>query len=150
MINGILNIFLNTGWKNESCLYYKGNVYWCEGYYDDKENSCHFFIRRFAGRLDKTTNTADYLLDDTGDVMNYDDSYHITGNSMDELLYRFLRAKVFEGKSFWEVEKVLIWVNDSNTFVKYDPKIDKEVVPANPNDKMSKYIDKSRDYPYLQ
>lgn len=82
--------------------------------------------------------------------MNYDDSYHIEGNSSDELLYRFLRAKVFEGKSFWEVEKVLIWVDDSNTFVKYDPKIDKEVVPADPNDKMSKYIDKSRDYPYLQ
>lgn len=55
MINGILNIFLNTGWKNESCLYYKGNVYWCEGYHkpEDQQYPYHFFVRRFAGRLHK-------------------------------------------------------------------------------------------------
>lgn len=142
MINGDLSIFLDTGWFNESCLYYKGNVYWCEGYHDpeDKQYPYHFFIRRYAGRLHREENYVEYLLDSTNDVMNYDDSYHIKGDSSDELLERFLRAKVFEGKSFWEVEKVLIWVDDCNTFVKYDPEIDKEVVPADPNDRMSKYI----------
>lgn len=73
---------------DELWFLYKGDKYFLEGWYDD-------------GRLDL------YLYKMTGDG----EKYVWKGGASQYPVEEFLNAKIWDGKSFWEVEQDLEWVD---------------------------------------
>ena len=115
MINANLSQFLDTGWFKEATLYYKGYTYWCEGvWYHNKEKTMYFFIHRYRSIIlregDKIWTSR---LVENGDVVDNEDTYfEAWGYGEDDVKEQFLKAKIFDGKSFWEVEKELAWYDE--------------------------------------
>lgn len=52
-------------------------------------------------------------MDSEGNPAGYDDSFHLEAPDVDTLREMFLKSPVFDGKTFWEVEKELAWLDDS-------------------------------------
>ena len=108
MINANLEQFLDTGWFNEATLYYNGYIYWCEGCWDNsKEKPMNFFVYRFPVKIVHEK----YYERIVTDVL-YEYVLDIWGYGETDIKEQFLKAKIFEGKSFWEVEKELAWYDE--------------------------------------
>ena len=46
------------------------------------------------------------------DVVDYSTVLDVWGDSPDDVKPIFLSAKIFDGKSFWEVEKEIAWYDE--------------------------------------
>lgn len=108
MKNANMEQFLDNGWFNEATLYYKGYVYWCEAIWEkNKEKPMHFFVYRFPAKV---------IDEDYFERIPVDKPYEymldIWGYGEDDVREEFLKAKIFDGKSFWEVEKDLAWLDE--------------------------------------
>ena len=117
MNNGDVGIFLDTGWYMESTLYYCGRVYWCEGFTDSETGLSTFFVDSWEaecldGKFYRT------YLDRAGEPQGYKKDLEIHGTDMDLLKKQFLMAPIFEGKSFWQVENDLTWVDEGEPLVR--------------------------------
>ena len=106
MINANLEQFLDTGWYNEATLYLNGYTYWCEGYWKQgKEKPMHFFVYKYKAQIvDEIYSTP---IDE-----EYETILDIWGFGEDDVKEQFLKAKIFEGKSFWEVENEIAWYDE--------------------------------------
>ena len=108
MLNADINQFLDNGWFNEATLFYKGYIYWCEGCYDSsKEKPMHFFVYKFPAKQIDSTH---FERLPSNEPFKYE--YEIFGNSVEEVKQEFLKAKIFDGKSFLEVENDLAWLDE--------------------------------------
>lgn len=110
MINANLSQFLDTGWFSEATLYYKGYTYWCEGVWDKtKEKPMHFFVYKYPSEIvnERYTRRSDEKSKD-----KYEYIFDIWGYGEDDVKEQFLKAKIFDGKSFWEVEKEIAWYDE--------------------------------------
>ena len=109
MINGNLEQFLDTGWWNaDATIFYKGFIYFLDGYFDDKD-IMHLRIMKWrAKNIDNKT--FEDILGPDGDFTD-DSEIWMEGPNEDALREKFLKAKIWEGKSFWEVEKELAWLD---------------------------------------
>ena len=117
MINANLEQFLDTGWFSESTLYYNGHTYWCEGGVYKNENNIwvmHFWVYRYKSDLYVTSDGETYSKRhiENGVVADYSTAFEIFGKTEDETREEFLKAKIFDGKSFWEVEKEIAWYDE--------------------------------------
>lgn len=106
MINGYLSQFLDTGWMNDAELYYKGKIYFTECFHDGDQ----YVVTVASWHVKKVTNT-EYDDDPTPEekdkwVIVYKDS----SPAEDEAREKFLKAPFFEGKSFWEIEPEVEWL----------------------------------------
>lgn len=116
MINGNLNDFLVSGWFSEATLYLNGYTYWCEGGYNDyndDEHRFHFWVYRYRSTLHKINDdiyTTRMIVNN--DVADYSVAFEAYGKSLDEIKPKFLSAKIFDGKTFWEVEKEIAWYDE--------------------------------------
>ena len=112
MINGNLEDFLDTGWFTEATLYYKGFVYWFEGYYKPEIDKRTCFVNRWRAKLSDDMCTSRYILND--DIVDFEKVFELkdTDLEMDQVREVVLNAPIFEGRCFWEVEKNLIWVDE--------------------------------------
>lgn len=109
MINGNLNVFLDTGWYSESTLFYHDRIYWCEGYAtDDNFTEFEFTVFSWRAVLDDAMHYRS-VTDDSNHLLDYRLVYKINGSSMDQLKEQFLLAPVFDGRTFMEAEKDLAW-----------------------------------------
>ena len=106
MINANLEQFLDTGWFSEATLYLNGYTYWCEGCWnEEREKPMHFFVYKYESVVvDKI-----YIKPKNS---NYQTVFDIYGNSEEEVKEEFLKAKIFDGKSFWEIEKEIAWYDE--------------------------------------
>ena len=115
MINGNTEDFLDTGWFMEATLYYKGYIYWFEGFSTDDGGTCTFFVDKWRGLLTDDMYFHEYHLNDNR--VDYKRVFEISGANMDTLKKAFLEAPIFEGKSFWSVESELIWVDEDTPII---------------------------------
>lgn len=112
MINANLSQFLDTGWFSEATIYYKGYTYWCEGGFDKSmNNKFHFFVYKYRAVVFDEIYTKRLIEND--DVVDYSTVLDIYGDSEQEVKEIFLNAKIWDGKSFWEVEKELAWYDEN-------------------------------------
>lgn len=106
MINGNIDVFLDTGWYSETTLFYNGFIYWLEAY-TEKESSS-FIVKKW-----KATITEDYLyheyITNDGRLVDYEIVYRDTAPSMDQLKKKFFESEVFDGKTFWKAQDKIIW-----------------------------------------
>ena len=106
MINANLEQFLDTGWFSEASLYLNGYTYWCEGCWnEEREKPMHFFVYKYESVVVDKIYTKPKN-------SNYQTVFDIYGNSEEEVKEEFLKAKIFDGKSFWEVEKEIAWYDE--------------------------------------
>ena len=115
MINANLEQFLDTGWYNEATLYLNGYTYWCEGCWDhSREKPMHFFVYKYRSVIyNENGEIWTSRLIENGDVVNYSVVYDYYGYGENDVKEQFLKAKIFDGKSFWKVEKELAWYDES-------------------------------------
>jgi len=114
MINGRTEQFLDTGWYNEATLFYSGHIYWLEGNTNfDSGISC-FHVDRWKADLSEGVYYNSKITKD-GQRVGYERIYEIEGSHMNELKKRFLEAPLFDGKSFWQVERCLVWVEEGES-----------------------------------
>jgi hypothetical protein len=116
MINANLDQFLGYMFSSEITLYYKGYTYWCEGWYEEDriENKFHFFVYRYKSDVYYTKEGEPYTKRhiENGDVVDYSTVFDIYVKNQDETKPLFLSAKIFDGKSFWEVENEIAWYDE--------------------------------------
>lgn len=112
MINGDIEQFLDTGWYCEAELYYQGHVYWCEGEYLTPTDT-HFWVYRWKAVCDDNKYYHTVLGKD-GEPEEWSVAYDIHAGNLDEVRRRFLQAPLFDGRTFWQAEHDIAWVDDSN------------------------------------
>lgn len=106
MINANLDQFLDTGWFNEATLYLNGYTYWCEGYWKQGlEKPMHFFVYKYEAEVINKIYTKPKN-------EKYKTVFDVWGYGEDDVKELFLKAKIFDGKSFWEVEKEIAWYDE--------------------------------------
>jgi hypothetical protein len=110
MINGNLDQFLDNGWFSETTLYYNGYIYWLEAQTDDIESV--FFIDRWKAQNEDNKYYHSILNNDG--TLSYDRVLEIHGSNLDLIKKQFLEATPFEGKTFWQVEKEIAWLDEGS------------------------------------
>ena len=94
MINGDLNIILDLMKRGEELVFtYKGQKYFLQGHYDFEKKTCTLYLTRWDPPLDH--------------FVWVGASVHEKYCDIDE----FCNAKIFDGKSFWEIEPEVEWVD---------------------------------------
>lgn len=109
MIDGTLRQFLDTGWWNaDATIYYHGFIHFLDSYFDE-DDTMHLRIMKWrAKNIDNRT--FEDILDKNGKWIDYEE-FEMEGPNEDALREKFLTAKIWDGRSFWEVEKELAWLD---------------------------------------
>lgn len=110
MINGKLEQFLDTGWFTEAELYLNGHVYWCEAQRDVDTGESTFIVDRWAARLEDGIYY--HSLREPDGTLQWVRVLEIKGTDLDRIKRQFLEAPIFDGKTFWQVERDIAWVDD--------------------------------------
>lgn len=116
MINGHLEQFLDTGWYSEATLYYNGYIYWCEAQYNATTNTTTFFVDKWVVENEDDTYYHS-ILEEDGSV-KWERVYEIIEKDLELIKKYFLEANIFDGKSFWQVEKQLAWLEEGTPILK--------------------------------
>ena len=115
MINGNLDQFLDTGWYSECTLYLDGYIYWCEDQYDS-ENSLHkFFVDKWCAR-NEDNKYYHSILNSDGEP-DWNRIYEDSDSDIDIIKKRFLEAKLFDNKTFWDVESEIAWLDEAEPII---------------------------------
>ena len=110
MINGDLDQFLDTGWFTEATLFYNGYIYWCEGLRNSETGIMDFFVNKWE--VENEDDTYYHTIIEKDGSMKWETVFEIEHKDMDFIKKQFLEAPIFDGKSFWQVEKRLAWLDD--------------------------------------
>ena len=93
MIGGNPNDFLNRVYSCQDTIFvYKRIKCWFQGYMPD-DNSVHMEVTQYEPPSDR-------------EVWSYDAA------TIDECWQAFIKASLFNGKSFWEIEQDIEWVDN--------------------------------------
>ncbi len=112
MKNGNLSQFLDTGWYTEAVLYYDGYVYWCEGVTDFDTGVFTSFVNSWRAECDGEL--YHQYVNNAGELIDYRRVFTLSGKDFDYIKGEFFKAPIFSGKSFWQVEKDLVWVEEGS------------------------------------
>lgn len=110
MINGNIKQFLDTGWFSESTLFLNGYVYWCEAQTDPDTNITKFFIDKW--RAENEGNKVYHTLLDSDGTLEWERVFEIEDTDLDKIKKKFLNATIFDGKTFWDVENKIAWLEE--------------------------------------
>lgn len=109
MINGTLEQFLDTGWWNaDATIYYHGFIHFMDSYFDP-DGTMHLRIMKWRAKNIDNEYYED-IKDENGHWIDFS-QIEMEGPNEDALRETFLKAKIWDGKSFWEVENDLAWLD---------------------------------------
>ncbi len=117
MINGNLNQFLDTGWYSEATLYYYGYTYWCEAQWNN-DGIAHFFVYKYPS-LNVNNEYSLTIIENDGSS-TYKDVFDMAYPDIDYIKKLFLEARIFDDKSFWDVESEIAWLDDEGNIFRRD------------------------------
>ena len=113
MINGDLSQLLDNGWYGEVQLFYNDHLYCCEGWRNHETSDFTFYGRKQKVKLNSDFVYYSYVTTD-GEPVDYKVIYEATDVDIDRIKRDFLKAKIFEVKSFWKVEKNIVWMDSED------------------------------------
>lgn len=111
MINGNINQFLDTGWYSEATLFYRGYIYWCEADTDFSTDITRFQVSRWMAQKGEDM-LYHSILDENKEPLHYEKVLDISDKDMDKLKKEFLQAPIFDGKTFWQAENQIAWLEE--------------------------------------
>lgn len=92
MIDGNPHDFVDTVYTGQDIVYlYHGIKYWFQGY-TLENGTCHMEIFQYQPPAED-------------EIWSHDDT------SMEKCLEAFLQAPIFDGKTFWDAEQEITWVD---------------------------------------
>lgn len=106
-----LERFLDTGWFSEAEIYYNGHMYFCQEDTIDGDQGRHFVVYRWPAKNED--NTFYHTIRHNGKMPAWETAYEYAAaenESEESIREKFLQAKFFDGKSFWEVEEKTQWL----------------------------------------
>lgn len=103
--------FLDTGWHSDATLYLNGRIYWCEGLINSKTGMFEFSVESWDVEIINELYFKSITTKD-GKRKNYKVVYECIVKDPDTAKKQFLEAKIFDGKSFWETEHELRWLEE--------------------------------------
>lgn len=112
MINGNLDQFLDTGWFAEAELFYNGFIYWCEASYDEDIRLHTFIVDKW--RATNEANKYYHSIVDRNGELAWTRVYEDADADIELIKKRFLEASIFDGKTFWQVESEIAWLDESS------------------------------------
>ena len=115
MINGKLEQFLDTGWYSEAAMFYKGNVYWCEAQKMHNSDEILFFVDRWAATNED--NICYHSLINKDGEMQWKRVFEASSTDLSRIKRQFLEAPIFEGKTFWQIEREVAWLEEGEAIV---------------------------------
>ncbi len=118
MINGSLDQFLDTGWFSDATIFLNGQIYWCEAEYDSTMKKIHFFVNKWKASNENNMFFHTFLNQDG--TLDWSSIYEDFDIDVDLIKKRFLQAKIFDEKSFWEVESEIAWLDDAGPVYEQD------------------------------
>ena len=116
MINGYLKQFLYTGWYSEATLYYNGYIYWGEAQFDATTKTNTFFVDKWEA--ENEDNTYYHSLLEADGTIEWTRVLEIEDRDLNLIKKRFLESPLFEGSTFWQVEKKIAWLDESTPYMK--------------------------------
>ena len=115
MINGNLNQFLDTGWYNEATLFFKESIYWCEAQYNQELQVNTFFVDKWKATNEENKYYHSILGKDG--TLNWVRVYEDSDSDLELIKKHFLEAKIFDNKSFWDVENEIAWLDEGEPII---------------------------------
>ena len=112
MINGTINEFLASGWYSEASLFYKGYLYWFEANTDSETNITEFWVNRWKAMMDKEKMVFHSIIEKNDKLSGFSTVLTICGTDMAKIRQQLLTSPIFDGKTFWQVEKELAWLEE--------------------------------------
>lgn len=112
MINANLEQFLDSGWYSGATLYYEGYTYVCEGWYEnaDNNNPMHLVVYKYKSIICEEKYTK--VVCDGENTVDFEYIIDKDFKTSAEAKQKFLTSKIFDGKSFWEVESRIAWYDE--------------------------------------
>ena len=101
-----LEQFLDTGWMNGADLFYKGKIYHTECFGNSKK--CTAFV--YCWHAEKTTNGEYENVFTSEEKQKYSKIFECNKTNEDDARIALLQAPIFNGKTFWEVEDEIEWL----------------------------------------
>ena len=120
MSSGELEVFLDTGWLNDATLYYKGYIYWCEGYVLKHEEGFEYIVSRWRAESEDDCTFRSFC-DADNRLIEFSIVYNNKQILLENLQKDFLSAKIFSGKSFWEIEHQVQWLDENPVPIRVQP-----------------------------
>ena len=117
MINGNIEQFLDTGWYSEANLYYHGNAYWCEAQWND-DGIPHFFVYQYPA-LNINNDYCLRIIENDG-KFQHKIVFDMVASDIDYIKMIFMKAEIFEGKNFWNIETDVAWLDDVGNIIRKD------------------------------
>ncbi len=97
MIDGDVNEFVDCIAFEDCKVRYKGYRYWFDGIcYDDKTKEYSTYITKYEDKVD---------------FVFVEDIFVYSSSSKDDVMFHLLNDKIFDGKSFYEVEAEMQWID---------------------------------------
>jgi hypothetical protein len=101
--------FLDFGLMDGANLYLHGYSYWCEGYYrKDKDKPMHVFVYKYPSVVVHQIYTKRL----SNKQHEFKTVFDVWASSKEEATEKFLQAKIFDGKTFQEVENEIAWYDE--------------------------------------
>ena len=95
MINGNTNEFFDNMYHGDEFeISYKEKLYFIQSYYNDFKTYIH-----------------EIIVKQTNPKIDNDTIFECKSNNPQQNIEDFQNAKIFEGKSFWEVEQEITWID---------------------------------------
>lgn len=110
MINGNLEQFLDTGWFSEATLFYDGFIYWFEAQTEGDEIT--FFVDKWEAQNEDNKYYHSVMNQD--DTLTWERVLELKGTDIELIKKDFFKSKIFDGKSFWDVEGKLAWLDEGS------------------------------------
>ena len=115
MINGDIEKFFDNWWRSEAALFYMGHIYWCEAWFEGKNNTYTFFVNKW--RTENEDNIEFHSYAEKNGLIKYERIFEIKDTDLKLIKKNFLMTSIFKGKSFWQVERVVAWLDEGPNII---------------------------------
>ncbi|MBQ7525984.1 MAG: hypothetical protein IJT09_06075 [Abditibacteriota bacterium] len=121
MINANLDTFIDYEWEHAVELFYKGYLYYCSGNFIGSipidKNKFYYTVTRWKAVTHDNIIYHEYRIGNkNGNVLGYEKLLDVEG-AYDDVKKKFFSAPIFDGKSFWEVEKEIAWLEQGEPII---------------------------------
>ena len=116
MINGNLEQFLDTGWFTDATLFLNGYIYWCESRFDENAKVSNFCVDKW--KVQNEDNKYFHSILNSNGTLDWTRIYEDSYSDIELIKKRFLEATIFDGKTFWQVESELAWLDEAEPILK--------------------------------
>ena len=106
--------FLDTGWYTDGTIYLNGFIYWCEATKEFETGVITFTVNRWRADCDGEFY---YQYVSSDGLVDFSCVFELKDTDLDQIKQQFLRASIFDGRTFWEIRNEAIWAEPGEDYM---------------------------------